>query len=199
MEYIAEAPKNEAFKREAYLALKGLETWKKYQHSFPMNQIRLLIRESDRCGGQFAFILINPSKCSSIIEQHLSLFQSYCGRELSSQEILNQVCEGTFWRDDVLDPVLFGLLLGYPTEDVFAFEGQLKSALAGKAKNSMRPCRLAQTKNPFTPIKTPYFMTNREDEELGTIKEEYAKNKSGLVELFYSDDFLLKILERMIE
>lgn len=198
MQYIQSFSDNEKFTRETHLARKGFEVWKRYQPLFPMKNIQFLLKESDQCEGHFAFILINPKKCLPIIEQHLSLFQKYYGQELSTEELLERLCQGTYFQEGKNDTTVLGLLLGYPEKDVLAFSEQLEKLRLSQNKSSLRPCHLALRKNPLTPIRTPYFMTNRNEAELEGIKSDYEIKKQELVEFYYSNDFLEKILNRFI-
>lgn len=198
MQYIKTVSNNEAFTRETHLARKGFEVWKKYQHLFPMKDIRFLLQESDQCGGHFAFVLINPQKCLSIIEHHLHLFQNYYGEKLPADELLKCLCQGTYFKEGKIDHAVFGLLLGYPEKDVVAFSNQLEKSRSSKNKNSLRPCHLALSRNPLTPIRSSFFMTNRNEADLKDLKSEYAEKKRELVKFYYSDDFLGKILNRFM-
>lgn len=198
MQYIRKFPENESFIRETHLARKGFQVWKKYQELLPMQDLVLLVEESDQYEGHFAFILINPQKCLPIIEQHLSQFQNYYGQKLSANELLKCLCQGSFFQKGKMDPIVFGLLLGYPEKDVLAFSNQLKKVYSTKNENSLRPCYLASSKNPLSPIRTPFFMTNRNEAELEDIKSEYSIKKKELINIYYSDDFLENILHRFM-
>ena len=198
MQYIRNFPENERFSRETHLARKGFEVWEKYQHLFPMKNLKFLLEESDQCEGHFAFILINPKKCLSIIEQHLSLVQKYYGQELPAEKLLERLCQGDYFQDGKNDATILGLLLGYPEKDVLVFNDQLEKLRSSKNKSSLRPCHLALRKNPLTPIRAPFFMTNKHEIELKEIKYEYAIKNHKLVEFYYSDDFLEKILNRFM-
>lgn len=197
MEYIQNVPGNERFIRETHLARKGFDVWKKYQNLFPMNELKIQLHESNRFGGHFSFALINPKKCSSIIKEHLTLFQNYCGKELSAEEILELIYQGVYFQEDKNDATILGLLFGYPEKDVLVFSNYLKDS--SKNKTPLRPCRLAWCKNPITPVNTPYFMTNRNETELTDIKNEYAHKKPEIVKFYYSEDFLKTILRRFVQ
>ncbi len=198
MQYIRKFPENERFSRETYLARKGLKIWKKYQHLFAMGNIQFLTEESDQYEGCFSFILINPEKCLRIIERHLSLFQNYYGEKIPADELVKWLCRGSYFKEGKIDHQVLGLLLGYPEKDVLTFNDQLKNLKSSKNKDSLRPCYLAVRQNPLTPIRAPYFMTNRKEIDLKDLKSEYAAKKQELITFYYSDDFLEKILDRFM-
>lgn len=190
MQYVNSAPHNESFTRETYLARKGFDIWAKHQHFFPMKNTCLRLHQSDKYGGHFSFVLINPHQCLSVIKKHLTLFQKHYGQELNPEGFLELLSKGEFFQEGKADPTILGLLLGYPKKDVFAFNK--------RPKKKLTPCPLSLHRNPLTPIKASYFMTDRNEEELKDIKTEYALKKTDLVDFYYSPDFLEKVLERLL-
>ena len=117
---------------------------------------------------------------------------------MSAEELLELLCQGAYFQEGKNDTTVLGLLLGYPEKDVVAFSSQFEGANSSKKNNPLRPCPLALSKNPLTPIRTPYFMTDRNEIDLKEIKLEYAMKKRDLVELYYSEDFLGKLLSRLL-
>jgi hypothetical protein len=192
--YIKNFPENKIFVRETHQALKGFEVIKKYQHLFKKHSLQLLLRETKKCGGHFAFVLINRKKCLLIIEKHLDLFQKYYGKKHSPKKLLECLCQGKFFKDNKIDPIIFGLLLGYPEKDVHTFANQSSK----KEKKTLRPFHLTSSTNPFTPIRSSFFMTNRTNKELKDIQLEYAREKKAIVELYYSPEFLETVLNKLM-
>ena len=211
MQYAQYVSRNEKFTRETYLARKGFDIWAKYEHLFPMLTLRMQLKESDQFGEYFSFILINKDQCLQIISKHITLVQKYYGQELNSEKFLEILCEGRFFQEHKIDTTILGLLLGYPEEDVLTFSKTitldglfsnllcatptpsfqvLKNSKSLWNKKQQKPCYLGLRKNALTPIKTPYFMSNREDKDLKEIKTQYASQKKNLVDFYYSNEFL---------
>lgn len=198
MHYAQVISKDKKFVMETYLARKGFDTLVKYLHLFPMKNLRLQLHESKKLGEHFSFILINREMCLPIIKKHLHVFQEHCGQKLDAEGVLELISQGTYFHEDIRDTTSLGLLLGYPEKDVFGFSAKLKGSTTSKDTTVLRPCPLALRKNPLTPIKTPYFMTSRDETDLKKIKSKYSLKKYELVQLYYEEDFLNKILEKLL-
>lgn len=125
MYYARNISLNEKFTRETYLARKGFDTWKKYQHFFSMQGLRLYLEESNDYNEHFAFILINPDQCLQIIKKYINLFEKYYEEKFTPQQYLDLLCNGSFFQKGKNDPIILGLLLGYPEEDVAIFNQKI--------------------------------------------------------------------------
>lgn len=202
-QYAKKFPNREQFARETHQARLGFEIWQKYQNLFPMTTQALLLIDNSDPFEHFSIILINKTQCREIISKHKELFKKHIGEKLSEEEIVSLVYEGSIFKKGKLHPEIFGLLLGYPEEDVHAFSAKdliqhlpyvTNTPIQNRIKLS--PCSLGLEKNPLTPIKTPYFMSEKKDTDLVKLKTKFSQKKPDLLEYYYAEDFLERILEK---
>ena len=234
-------------RKKAVIAMRGWDTWKKYQHLFQMENFYLVSTKA--FNNSFSIALVSKKNVLNLIKDNLSLFQESLGLEdtvsIIFDKILHQwVFSSVFDKKKIPKHYskCIGILLGYGKANSEAFEERdtYKCLLATAPLNPrlfeneklMKTVRgmgnyphlpnqtytiqahsliaklnlleqnygyiQATFKNNFLcPVRSPRFMSIKNNPETNIIKKNYDQFCEELVKIYYSEKFLEIILDRL--
>jgi hypothetical protein len=156
-------------------------TWEKYSHLFPMNEFIFLTESNDK---RFNVYLLKKSNVLNVIEKNPAIFQEKTGLCLNSNDMFNHiVMSGNLFKIGLnKSQALYGILLGYGTENSLGFENYFS------VKRDYLPESLAHIKVTGR-LSLPCFASFSK-EETEKIMAGYQQQRQEILTIYSNNDFL---------
>ncbi len=168
-------------------------TWKKYAHLFPMSEFIFLTEGNHKF---FELYLLKKSNCLKVIENNLTLFQRKTGCNLNALEMFDYIvanARGDIYKKSLhKSQGLYGILLGYGTENSVGFENYFS------VKRDPLPAESGQhidTEDSVLPF-IPFFASFSAD-ETRSLMIDYRQQRKEILKIYSSGNFLEKTLNRL--
>lgn len=164
--------------------LTNIKVWKKYADLFPSHNFVLKDKVEDN---RLEITLINRSACSKVISENLDLFQSIIGEKLTTEQLLDKICESRDIYKEVIHSnfVLEGLLYGFGRNNSLAFHDKYSKKLPIKNLDFYD-----KETNALILFRTLGFVTVPNDRETETLRKNYNERRNYLLEIYKQGDFL---------
>lgn len=193
--------------------------WEKYQKTLTIKEFILLNETDVDVEGIQVISLINKKAFLAKIREHISLFQSILGTNISAELLLEQVSSphASLFRLLKCNEGLYGILLGFGKNNSFAFKRRLELAKMVDPLYRDFPIRFSPLfpessdkfssfseeysslqaqlfpfhgRNELSHIVFPYMLVLENDEETTYLKKKYRAERQKIVQSYSKGDFL---------
>jgi hypothetical protein len=169
------------------------KTWEKYAYLFPMSEFIFLTESNEKL---FDIYLLNKSNCLKVIENNLAIFQEKTGCDLNAYEMFDYIVTNSsnnvFKKSLNKSQALYGILLGYGTENSVGFENYY-------VKKNHLPTESGQhldIEDSSLPI-IPCF-ASFSAEETQNLTADYQQQRQEILRIYSDKDFLETTINRLI-
>ena len=178
---------------DCYRVKEGLAVWEKYFARYPLNGFSFLIFDSLKGTGHKEILLINHENFLKVVSDNIEDFSVVLEKNLTPKEILDGYIQA---KGDIFFSIhshegLFGTLLGYGRNNAWEY---WKNTL-GKRK---LPACFPQDPHDTNTVMLPTFAALPETSETKYLIKSYSEQKIKIDKICQSDNFLEKVLQRLI-
>jgi hypothetical protein len=173
------------------------ETLKKYDHLLPLSEFIFLAESNDKF---FELYLLNKSNCLKVIESNLALFQKKTGCNLNTFEMFDYIVTNA--GDDIYKKSLnksqglYGILLGYGTENSVGFENYFSANRAPVPPECLQHLDTEEDTEDSCLLIIPGFASFSVKETQNLVAD-YRQQRQEILKIYSDKDFLETTIKQL--
>lgn len=187
-----------------YVWQRGIKAWEKYQHLFPSNHFRLIVKKAQKPGDTTTVILIRKSAFESTVLKYRQDFETTLRQKVSPEGLLADFYNRGFGEALDHHPALLGILLGYGRNNAWHYFNWIESKRQRPSKserNNFVPLPFSKAPHPHLELSIllPGFGCDPNSEETKELRQKYGAQRHRIYEAYQGNDFLEVTLKKLTE